>query len=694
MIYNANIALLPKIHSDLLWDLTMLFGILGGVYFAFIFLFRNRISKTYLKTIAKRKKLAPIISNFLFHSDTDPESEQRDYVKLKIEIREYLNDRRFQKILADILFDLQKDVSGETQERLFRLFKEMGLHHDSIAKLRSWHWPKVSKGILELAQMQVSVAYEPIKAFVNDKRRVVRKQAELALVAMNKGGIEFLLDTTTYTISEWQQLKLIEAMARLEDFRPPKFKTWLTSENRDVVLFSLRLIKHYNQREAVLSIIELTKHKEDVIKIAAVQCIAHFGFTEALEPLKQVFWGCQVPVKIQILTAVSKIGGASELEFLYQVKDNEQHFSVASKAMGAINTIRPDSVLPTKDILDDLSFSDLEVHEETVVTKTTILDTTKTDNDFPKPDEKETSPLDIEVQEVEVFDVIESPLTQPQIAKIPEEADPATPFELEPLSDDMDEAVNHSLNLIPANESAPETPDDQKEDFSRLTTDERISFVNDHTKTHPKQKTDFLEFVVENDGDSEVRYQAFKNIKQANKPAPEMEETVEENDGDTPSMAEDSIFYSLFNHASDEDSKEILIKELIELADHRDLPFLYGVAKETSNTTLSKLVQKTISIFEPAKQQFDEVVTKVRDTAVQIADLEVSFTEIKVEKAIESEASRSEKLPLELCFLYDELGIKPSKEEDTGFDFELSDEFYLELRREAVSPKNQEQDGE
>lgn len=291
-----------------------------------------------------------MISEFLFYEDDADKTEKSNYIGLKIEIRDLLREDFNRKILAQILLDLRKDVSGDTQKQLFKLYQDLGLEKDAFKKLESWRWEVVSKGILELTLMQVEEAYPFIVKFINDRRGTIRKQAEIATVTLRPRGISYFLDTTKYRISEWQQLKLLDVVRNKEDFEPPRFKAWLTSTNTQVVLFALRLIKYYNQNDANASLIELVKHKDRQVKQQAIDCLKEFHVIQALPTLKGVFPKCSVDTKLGILGAIAELGDTSDIEFLVTVSQREGNFSVKSKAVGAINTIAPESIMPTENI--------------------------------------------------------------------------------------------------------------------------------------------------------------------------------------------------------------------------------------------------------------------------------------------------------------------------------------------------------
>lgn len=339
-------------------------GSLCILYFGFIFFFRNRLSAKTRNISERRKQLTPIISNFLFYGEDASKEEKYEYVELKVEVREFIKDPINRSILKEILLDLQRDLTGDARQRLFLLYKDFDLHLDAFAKLDSWRWEIVTKGIVELTQMQVEEAYSQIKKFINHKRSVIRRHAQIATVSLKHEGIRQFLDTTKYPISEWQQIKILEILRNKEDYIPPSFGVWLTSKNKDVVLFALRLIRHYNQTDANSSVTELLKHRNEEVKQAAIECIKEFGITEAIPTLMASFKRAKRDTRIFILDALGAIGGEEHIPFLLEVHQKISNFNVKSKALGAINSIAPETVLPLENLDPLIEVSDQAVELE------------------------------------------------------------------------------------------------------------------------------------------------------------------------------------------------------------------------------------------------------------------------------------------------------------------------------------------
>ncbi|WP_291964442.1 HEAT repeat domain-containing protein [Maribacter sp.] len=367
----------PEFNLEYLWWLTILFFVLAVIYFIGVFIIRNRITLKNSRTKDKKVEFSPMINEFLFYEDSNTKEEKMNYLNLKVQIRELIKNNFDREVLTEVLLDLRKDLSGNSQSVLIELYQDLGLHHDAYEKLKSSKWQVVSSGILELTTMEVEDSYGLIVRFINHRQSTIRKQAEIAVVNLKEEGIKYFLDNTKYKIAEWQQLKLLDVLRHKPNYTPPQFGLWLTSTNTHVVLFALRLIKYYNQSDAEQSIITLLKHKKREIQAEAIECIKEFHFVNALLTLKLVYTKASHDIKISILDAIGELGTIADVPFLENLQLTERNFNIKGKVIGTLNKIDPERILPTKNIattdfydveLDELSpdFEDksVEIHEE------------------------------------------------------------------------------------------------------------------------------------------------------------------------------------------------------------------------------------------------------------------------------------------------------------------------------------------
>ncbi|WP_299317065.1 hypothetical protein [uncultured Maribacter sp.] len=370
---KISIITAPEFNLEYLWWLTILFFVLSVVYFIGVFIIRNRITSTNGRTKDKKVEFSPMINEFLFYEDSNTKEEKMNYLNLKVQIRELIKHNFDREVLTEVLLDLRKDLSGQSQTVLIALYTDLGLHQDAYEKLGSRKWQVVSRGIVELTTMEVDESYGLIIKFINHRQSTIRKQAEIAVVNLREEGIKYFLDNTKFKIAEWQQLKLLDVLRHKPNYTPPQFSLWLTSTNTHVVLFSLRLIKYYSQNGAEQSIITLLKHKNRDIQAEAIECIIDFHFVNALITLKLVYSKASNDIKIAILDAIGELGTKAEASFLENLQLTERNFNIKSKVIGTLNKIDPERVLPTKNI-SSADFYDVELEDAMQEEELSIID--------------------------------------------------------------------------------------------------------------------------------------------------------------------------------------------------------------------------------------------------------------------------------------------------------------------------------
>lgn len=621
------------------------------------------VSRTALK-----KQLAPMVSEFLFyHEKEGTKDEKSSYINQKIAIRELIKDKKNRAILADILLDLKKDVSGDTRKRLFQLYKDLNLDLESFLKLKSWRWQRISQGMFELTQMQVLEAYVFISRFINDKRSVIRKQAEISIVTLTPEGISYFLDTTTYQISQWQQLKIIEVLAGFDNFQPPRFSNWLTSKNKHVVLFALRLIKHYDQNDTEQAIIALVRHKNDHIKQEAISCIKKFHFKASRSTLKSVFWKSSNAIKLVILDAIASFENEDDILFLEEVDKIDINFLVKSKALSAINTIKPGYVMPTEGLEEinleaskELYMVD-EINDEDLVVEATISD-----------HQDSTPDLSPDYNMKDTFKDSEENFDEYQKNK---------------ALHNILESHEIRSNLTDKTEEKP------KYEFINSSYYTEIEFFKkEHTKV-----SEFLDIKKEPDlGLKDYRaldFSAYHDIKQTQTGLNDndlLSKTIDHESISTAlSSDHQSIFKSLFE-VSDDYCKLLLLDEILEVGNSKELSFLNTLhnhhnfeIRKKAVLIKAKLLEK-IQEKEAPEQAFDDK-KRVQTLKEQTIDYEQeqadNYRKYDRDENIteESLSANKELKSLDLCFVLEDekvssLETKPFSVFDIDFDVDFSED--------------------
>ncbi|WP_324027486.1 HEAT repeat domain-containing protein [Maribacter sp. BPC-D8] len=507
-----------------------------------------------------------------------------NYLNLKVQIRELIKHNFDRDVLTEVLLDLRKDLSGQSQAVLIQLYTDLGLHHDAYEKLGSRKWQVVSSGIVELTTMEVDESYGLIIKFINHRQSTIRKQAEIAVVNLREEGIKYFLDNTKFKIAEWQQLKLLDVLRHKPNYNPPQFALWLTSTNTHVVLFSLRLIKYYSQNGAEQSIITLLKHKNRDIQAEAIECIKDFHFANALITLKLVYSKASQDIKIAILDAIGELGTKAEASFLENLQLTERNFNIKSKVIGTLNKIDPERVLPTKNISSS-DFYDVQWDDALQEDEHAIIDN---HNDIVLEDDIAAISTEIDIETIVTDEITEI----------------APSFEEEITYKETEEVMNEEF----VNEENTEFDAElQQNDVKKINSIEDIdlSFLP-HIKDEEAldEKPEETEAVVENGQDQELEEELTFNF--------------------LPFVVEEDVIEEVTTSYNDDD-----FKPLFELDDE----LLGEVPEETSVNPLDNTSTKMAHVFDwstldSENEEQQKVVIKTIDSVEPLISFEndnVSF---------------------------------------------------------------------
>ena len=647
-----------------MWDLALFFLAAGTVYLFWAFIFKKRKSLKDQLIAERKDDLTPMISTFLFFNPDSPSVLHEEYIQMKVKIRQMLKDELNRKVMTEILMDLRKDLSGDAQEQVYDLYQDLGLHMDAFKKLQSWRWERVSKAIEELTEMRVTQAYPFIKKFVNDKRSVIRKKAQLASVTLRPEGITYFMDTARYRISEWQQLSLLDVLRHKEDFNPPKFKAWLISKNRDVVRLALRLIKYYNQTDAGEELIQLARHRSNRVKLEAIECIDKFHTIEALDTLKAVFYKGNNDVKIAILDTIAHMGSEADLDFLDRVARKDPNFIVRTKAESSMNAVSPGMVTPSEN-LEDIA---IEIRQEAEETDAAAPDLSEVHGSFPDGNEAEENEVD--------------PVEFPELAAILEEEDEAI-FDqcfLEELQDILSEANGEEeeeagflpLDFLPVvlNEGE-DKPNFYISEVPLWDLDVSAEWILDKetesselSLPEPKipeidwdsRRLDFEE-LIDAGHFWEDTIQGFQGEEDIDSIEPEIPETEEDLIGEVGCMERDkpctgnSVFAELFQK-SDRQAKLMLLEEIRKIGEEKEVNFLRTLRDEDaavvklSREVLTELERK-FSVSASGEEKTLEAIEEVRedsDREMEWLNFDWEFSGEQAEETVKKHTNTPEPL--------------------------------------------------
>lgn len=309
--------------SDILmiWILIGIFFVLSLIFFLMIILSRISKSLMALKKERLKKRFELLFIIYLFMDNPALKAKVvRHFQKY------YLHKPFIRKVMMEEIINLHKDMAGDIKEKLKELYLLLGLSEDSYHKLADRRMHVKARGISELTQMEIKEALPQIIIYADHKSFHLRNKVQLAITKLSDNQNFNFLYKTPHLIPEWQELFLYEMILSLDKLNLPDFSEWTRSANISVVLFSLRMIKYFNQVDACYDIWPLLTHDNIDVRIEVIRIYAELQFVNDIELLKLMYPEENKKVKLEIIDALRKLGDEKTAGFLRRQFAEENNY--------------------------------------------------------------------------------------------------------------------------------------------------------------------------------------------------------------------------------------------------------------------------------------------------------------------------------------------------------------------------------
>jgi hypothetical protein len=173
----------------------------------------------------------------------------------------FLKNTYFRAVLAESVINLHKNYDGIYALKLEQFYKDSELINNSFKKLKSRKWEVKCKGITELAEMNITEAFDTIISISKSRNKTLKITAINASIKLEgiKGIIH--LKEHPYPVDDWTQLNIINAFKKHDIGDVQGVEYLLESKNTTVVTLGLKLIKE-------LKLMQKLKHVEQLAQKA------------------------------------------------------------------------------------------------------------------------------------------------------------------------------------------------------------------------------------------------------------------------------------------------------------------------------------------------------------------------------------------------------------------------------------------
>ncbi|HXS38437.1 MAG TPA: HEAT repeat domain-containing protein [Flavipsychrobacter sp.] len=251
------------------------------------------------------------------------------------QLLKYLKKPISRQLAIDQLINTRKNISGEAINNVIWLYNYLNLKEDSLKKFQSNVWYKKARGIYELYMMNQRDMLLKIFKRTNSQNEYIRMEAQIAIIGFS--GFEGLvfLNTLTYSLTEWHQIKLLEQLSTFNQVHLEKLPKWLQSSNKSVVMFALKLADVYQQIFVHDEVTECLKDENEKIRLQAIKTLSRIAVDNTPQILQDQYDNEEYATKLEILRQLAIIGSEEDIPFLLE-KLNESDDNLKLEATRAI----------------------------------------------------------------------------------------------------------------------------------------------------------------------------------------------------------------------------------------------------------------------------------------------------------------------------------------------------------------------
>jgi len=257
--------------------------------------------------------------------------------------RKIASDNFRRQVLVDQMIDVSVNLKGDTQEKLMKLYRDLDLDRDSIARARSRKWHLKVKGFRELAFMGIRDANDEMYNALNSRNEILRMEAQIALVRLSDREPFDFLSHLKRPFSLWEQITLHDLIIQ-HDIPVPEFQRWLTSPNPTVVMFALRMIREFRQTDAEPELRKVLLHRDPRVSKLAVEVAGDLDMRSTLETMKRMYKYQDYHNCIEIVRSMGKMPEPGMMGFLKLVLDKEDDVQLQIEAVKAIENMGEEGV--------------------------------------------------------------------------------------------------------------------------------------------------------------------------------------------------------------------------------------------------------------------------------------------------------------------------------------------------------------
>ncbi|SIN75673.1 hypothetical protein [Algoriphagus halophilus] len=343
-------------------SLIVFFLIMAIGMILFMLVIKTRHSKIEaLKEKYEAQIIGPL-SAVLFEKSEEEIELMRDADIYAIFPEKDFKKKLFKEVLIEKIISLNKKMKGDFKDKLKSLYKKFKLDVISFQNLKSKRWDVVTRGLVEINEMDLVEALPQVRELTNASNFYIRSQSIATLLNLSEKVDLSTIKKQSYPLSRWQQMNYLRIIKYLHIQKSLKIDTLFYGENQTIRLFGYKLVRMLGRVELVGQLAELAPKVDDVEKIEILKTYQIIGIHTEATFVNQCLRSDNPDLVVAAAKASGVIGDQVSAHILIELLNEQPNFQL--KMLFLENLLKLDQSMYQEYISksNDLELSQIHAH--------------------------------------------------------------------------------------------------------------------------------------------------------------------------------------------------------------------------------------------------------------------------------------------------------------------------------------------
>lgn len=237
-----------------------------------------------------------------------------------------LSKKLFNEVLIERIIGLNKKMKGEFKDKLKAIYRKLHLDRISIQLLKKKKWDRVTRGLVQINEMDLVEALSEVKIHANSSNFQIRSHAVSTLLNLSeKVDLAFLRDLT-FPLSLWQQMNYLRIIKFVNHQKKLNLEILFESKNQSIRLFSYKLVKMLGRVDLIEMIAAIAPNVTDEEKLEIMELYASLGAHMEVKFINTCLRSENQELVLSAAKAAAGIGDAESAAILIELIGAESSF--------------------------------------------------------------------------------------------------------------------------------------------------------------------------------------------------------------------------------------------------------------------------------------------------------------------------------------------------------------------------------